>query len=378
MYKCVIYWGLVLLLALGLVRPVIADNVQGVSEHNQTVPRPVLGGLESADFDGAPLPNAVTAEGRLVRPKGSLFGVQYIMLVNEDGSAIGTVTIDASYVDDAAFTIGVGRVMASGFLADDTGPDTVNEGDIGLARMSLSRVVRVTPGDDAGTAVTYGAGAVAATTPRTTLASNDPAVVALQVIDNMVHTGDVAVTGYGTIGAVFDDVAPGAVTENQTQSLRMSARRELYSQIRDAAGNERGMNINANNAGLVALDQTTPATTNGVTPVPTANAGAAIAETASAAAEASNILKASAGNLYSITVTTGGTAGYLMVFNATSAPIDGAVTPAYCAQIPANNTAAFEWSIPARYATGITAVFSSTGCFTKTASATAAFFAQVQ
>ena len=111
--------------------------------------------------------------------------------------------------------------------------------------------------------------------------------------------------------------------------------------------------------------------------VPTSNAAAANALTASAAAEGSNVLKASAGNLYAITITTGATAGYLMIFNATSAPIDGAVTPAYCLQMPANMSSAVEWSIPARFATGITAVFSSTGCFTKTASATAAFFAQV-
>lgn len=34
--------------------------------------------------------------------------------------------------------------------------------------------------------------------------------------------------------------------------------------IRDAAGNARGMNVNANSAGLVAIDQTTDGTTNGV------------------------------------------------------------------------------------------------------------------
>ena len=47
---------------------------------------PVPTALEAADFDGAALPNAVD-EGDVVRPKGSLSGVQYVMLVNEDGSA---------------------------------------------------------------------------------------------------------------------------------------------------------------------------------------------------------------------------------------------------------------------------------------------------
>jgi len=40
---------------------------------------------EAADFDGSALPNAV-AEGDAVRSKASLQGVQYVMVVNEDGS----------------------------------------------------------------------------------------------------------------------------------------------------------------------------------------------------------------------------------------------------------------------------------------------------
>lgn len=548
------------------------------------------------------------------RTVGTVTATAALMSGGESGLA--STTISNTLLDDAAFGIGTDRVFPSGFLVDDVASDTADEGDIGAARMSPTRVLRVTPGNDAGTAVTYGAGAVAATTPRGTLASDDPAVVVLQAVghtrneafgqaaaiggelddtapvaategnvsplritaqraghmnlrnnagtevgtatdpvrfdptgttrqpvdpisgqvgvqgasgiataltqrvvlatdialptgtnvlgalsanqsvnvsqinavtplmgngitgtgsqrvtvasDNTAFTVNVGtfpdnepfniaqingvaplmgggVTGTGsprvslatdanvvdtelpaaaaladaasatpttpTIGNVsllmnattldrqravvngldsvgtgiaaagivgqFDDVAPTAITENQFGPVRMSTNRNLYGTLRDAAGNERGANVNANSALLTALDQTTPATTNGITPVPTSNAGAALAQTASGAAESNNVLKASAGNLYSLTVTTGATAGYLMVFNATSAPIDGAVTPAYCAQVPANNTGAFEWAIPARYSTGITAVFSSTGCFTKTASATAAFFAQV-
>jgi hypothetical protein len=47
--------------------------------------------LESKNFDGVALPNAVGAEGDAVRPAGSLSGVQYVMLVNEDGSSTGQV-----------------------------------------------------------------------------------------------------------------------------------------------------------------------------------------------------------------------------------------------------------------------------------------------
>ncbi len=108
----------------------------------------------------------------------------------------------------------------------------------------------------------------------------------------------------------------------------------------------------------------------------------ALATVQSTATEAFHVLKASAGNLYSISVTVGATSGYLMIFNAISAPTDGAVTPAYCIPVTSNGTNGLNgasWSVnPASFSTGITAVFSSTGCTTKTASATAFFTAQVQ
>lgn len=41
--------------------------------------------------------------------------------------------------DDSAFTPGTSYVGAAGFLADETAPDSVDEGDIGAARMTLDR-----------------------------------------------------------------------------------------------------------------------------------------------------------------------------------------------------------------------------------------------
>lgn len=46
-------------------------------------------------------------------------------------------------------------------------------------------------------------------------------------------------------GAEYDDTTPDSVTEGDAGALRMSANRNLYVQIRDAAGNERGLNIDA-------------------------------------------------------------------------------------------------------------------------------------
>lgn len=121
---------------------------------------------------------------------------------------------------------------------------------------------------------------------------------------------------------------------------------------------------------------TTPWLTTGV---PSSAAGAGTTPVVSTAAEASHVLKAGAGNLYRIAVTTGATAGYLLVFNATSAPANGAVTPLLCRQVAANSSLEVDHAAaPDRYATGITAAFSSTGCFTLTTSATAMFEGAVQ
>lgn len=53
----------------------------------------------------------------------------------------GTFAVQDSQViaDDAAFTIATSKVFAAGFLADETATDSVDEGDVGVARMSLDR-----------------------------------------------------------------------------------------------------------------------------------------------------------------------------------------------------------------------------------------------
>ena len=61
-----------------------------------------------------------------------------------------TVTLETAYVDDAAFVIGTDKVNAQGFLADETATDSVDEGDIGLARMTLDRRM-ITSSEQSGT-----------------------------------------------------------------------------------------------------------------------------------------------------------------------------------------------------------------------------------
>jgi len=95
----------------------------------------------------------------------------------------------------------------------------------------------------------------------------------------------------------------------------------------------------------------------------------------SSAAEASHVLKSSAGTLYKVTVVVPDT-GYIMIFDAVADPADGAVTPAWCEDVAGSKTINFSPGLS--LTNGIVVAYSTTGCFTKTESATASFFGQVQ
>lgn len=131
--------------------------------------------------------------------------------------------------------------------------------------------------------------------------------------------------------------------------------------------------------GKVGIDQTTPGTTNGVTIAPTSAAAAGQTPVVSAAGEASHVLKATPGNLYGVYATNlTGTAGFLVVLNATSAPADGAITPLACVPLTANGVASINYipGPPSVYSTGITAVITSAAtCFTKTTGVITAYIA---
>ena len=58
-----------------------------------------------------------------------------------------TGSADAVFADDSAFTVGTSNVEAIGALADETDPDSVDEGDIGIVRMTLTRFLKTSLGD---------------------------------------------------------------------------------------------------------------------------------------------------------------------------------------------------------------------------------------
>lgn len=219
-----------------------------------------------------------------------------------------------------------------------------------------------------------------------TIATNNGATSAgtLRVTISNDSTGQVTLAaGANTIGAVTQ--ASGPWTNNVTQfggtnvSTGTGAGGTGIPRVTVSNDSTLGLVAGAAIIGKVGIDQTTAVTTNGVVIAPVSGSAAGITPVVSAAAEGSHVFKASAGNSYSIYATTGATAGFVMIFNATSAPADGAVTPIDCVQAPANTTVSLSNGSgpPDVFSTGITGVFSTTGCFTKTISATAFFKGRV-
>lgn len=132
--------------------------------------------------------------------------------------------------------------------------------------------------------------------------------------------------------------------------------------------------------------QTSATTDSNGNPINTTQQVAATPSTSSASAIApvrsadgfSAVLKASAGNVYGATVTAGATAGFLILYNATTAPANAAALTANLVlavvAVAANQSAALgEYTVPVRAGTGAVILF-STSTTTNTNPANAALF----
>jgi hypothetical protein len=92
-------------------------------------------------------------------------------------------------------------------------------------------------------------------------------------------------------------------------------------------------------------------------------------------------------SLASLTAVVGASAGFVMVLDAASLPANGAVASCtnaaaarpcvmWCAPVAANGMIDRQWTSPMSFTTGVLAAYSTTGCASLTASATAQFFGE--
>jgi hypothetical protein len=166
----------------------------------------------------------------------------------------------AGIVDDAAFTPATSEVLPVGFTFDNTSPDSVDEGDIGAARMSANRNIYVNIRDNAGNerglnidasgqlaanvammngvAVTMGNGASGTGVQRVTLANDSTGVLAtvstVTTVTNITNQGhgadDAAFTPATTrvmvAGFFADETATDSVDEGDMGAGRMTLDRK--------------------------------------------------------------------------------------------------------------------------------------------------------
>ena len=96
-----------------------------------------------------------------------------------------------------------------------------------------------------------------------TVTATNPSVI----VDDAAFTP--ASTSVTMVGATFDDTTPDSVNEGDGGAVRMSGNRNLYTTIRDAAGNERGVNVTASNAMTVDGSAVTQPVSAASLPLPT-------------------------------------------------------------------------------------------------------------
>lgn len=270
---------------------------------------------------------------------------------------------------------GVGTApMPVGGLATEAAPTFV-EGLPGYLSFDLAGALRVSSSGGGGGAVTIADGADVTEGAIADAASTAGGVGTISAKLRLMTTqlGSLGVAQGSTTSGQLGPLIMGAVTTGlvsytnaQTSPLSLTTQGLLRTTLSSGAVNSGAFASGAVSAGAYATGSIVDLAAN--------------AAIVSASAEGSHVGKASAGNLYNISITTGATPGYLMVFNATSAPADGAVTPNICRTVAANSSLSLGWggSAPRSFSTGITAVFSTTGCFTKTISATAFFEIEVR
>jgi hypothetical protein len=189
-----------------------------------------------------------------------------------------------SQQDNTGFTPGTTNMVPMGAEVDDTATTATTENNAGALRMSTRRElygqIRDAAGNERGANVTAAnalkvdgsavtqpvSGSLTVTQGTGTnlhIVCDSGCGGASSFADNAAFT--FGTTPINVSGYVLDDVAPNAATENSAAAPRMSANRVPYSILRDAAGNERGANVNASNQLSVSVDNTVTVASHAVT-----------------------------------------------------------------------------------------------------------------
>lgn len=201
---------------------------------------------------------SITPVGAVVETSAPTLTNGDVAGLSQDTSGRLRVRVDAGgvagQVDDAAVTPATTEGVMIMAMADETTPDSVDEGDGGMLRMTLSRALHVNVRDDAGDSCMDGTNNAV----RVNIVAGAGSGGTAMTDDAAFTPGSTSVT---PIGAMLDNTTPDSVDEGDVGVVRMSANRNLFVSLRDAAGNERGLNVDA--SGQIAVTVASlPASTN--------------------------------------------------------------------------------------------------------------------
>lgn len=189
----------------------------------------------------------------------------------DSGSTTAVTQATASSLN--ATVVGTGTFVVQATLAAETTKviGTVNQGTSPWVVSLTSTTVTgtVTVDTELPAAATIAADTVTPTVPGVATYGfiKTPGANTWDRMYSAVNATNSTGTGITAVGllAQFDDVSPTAITENQFGNVRMSTNRNIYTTLRDAAGNERGANINSSNQLSVSVDNTVTVASHAVT-----------------------------------------------------------------------------------------------------------------
>lgn len=146
------------------------------------------------------LSGVTPAVGDYTPAKVNVNGAQWVQIAGGSISGI---------VDDAAFTPGTSEVLPVGFEADETAADSVDEGDIGAARMSLDRKQYAIAHQETGSIYQNGTARTPVFAAISGATSGDNTLVSAAGASNKVRVTSLYLVSAGTTTVRFESGAGG-------------------------------------------------------------------------------------------------------------------------------------------------------------------------